>query len=182
MIKIQLTRQGVDRAIGKLDVIQDNLKYLQEDIIYELVTKGAEYANKTKASYKYKNSNETTYIQSRSGDKSGYIALVGKGAIYEEFGTGEKGLNNPNPGANNFSIPLHPFNSGAFVSTHINKKTGDHFWYYIPLSNTPGYGSNGYTTGIPSSKVMYNTAKYIEKNKKKIYKDKLKEAIAIGKK
>ena len=116
-----------------------------------------------------------------TSSKDGYsrqVVMSGPNAIYDEFGTGEEGAAKPHPLKSNFG--LNDYNSGPYVSTHINKK-GKHYWFYRPMGRIePRYFKpNGYTEGTPAGKQMYNTLRYLEKNANNIVKQEFNNALDI---
>jgi len=116
----------------------------------------------------------------------GSVYLYGTGAVYDEFGTGEEGASNPHPMKNNFG--LNAYNSGSYVSTHINPYNGRHYWIYPPMSGQPyfdldfdgsGYTITGYTEGVPSGKQIYTALQHIRKIKGEIIAEELNDALRI---
>lgn len=109
------------------------------------------------------------------------IILHGKDAVYDEFGTGEEGASDPHPTKDNFG--LNPYNSGPFVSTHIDTN-GRHYWFYDKMEGMPYFYEDGLTYGIPSGKQMYNTLQYIRQIKDEIVSKHINEALkdAMGRK
>ena len=97
-------------------------------------------------------------------------------AVYDEFGTGEEGLASPHPMHETTSRPLNPYNSGPYVSTHIDY-TGKHYWIYAPNAGIGNYDQNGKTYGIPAGKQIYNATKEIRARKDDVIKKELNNAI-----
>ena len=181
-MKIQLSEASVSDAIQRLKTLQDNIQVANEMIVEELVSKGEEQANF------YHNTAATqgvvdTYIDSDlqlNGRKSnGNIYMTGPSAVYFEFGTGEEGASSGHPLKWQTNVRLNAYNSGPFVSRHINK-AGRHYWF-IPKnkywSESPYVKENGYTEGIPAGKVMYDTTRYIRFIKNTVVKKNLEGAI-----
>lgn len=113
--------------------------------------------------------------------KDGYttqVVMSGPNAVYDEFGTGERGARKPHPLKENFG--LRPYNSGPYVSTHVNRR-GKHYWFYRPMSTIePSYfEKSGYTEGTPAGKQMYNTLRYLEENAKNIVIEEFDNALNI---
>ena len=90
--------------------------------------------------------------------------MSGENAIYDEFGTGEQGLDNPHPMKEQFS--LNPYNSGPTI--FYNQFAGRHQWYYRPMAGKPYFTKSGATEGIPAGKQMYNTLQNLNKIKRNI--------------
>lgn len=93
------------------------------------------------------------------------VGVTGDEVIYDEFGTGQEGYDNPHPDKSRYAIPLDPYMSGPVVKSHINDE-GRHYWFY----------DNVYTEGVPSGHFIYdatmNVADYeAAKIAKKVIKD-----------
>lgn len=176
-VLVKLEQNDIARVIEQVNLLADSVKIAPEDIVSKLVTAGKDFAQDAYNSFRYRNSKEECTITGDSDGLSGYVALVGTGAFYEEFGTGERGRAMYHPAKNKFDVPLNDYNSGPYVSSHINKKTGEHYWFYGPMAGENGYEESGYTKGIPSGKMMYNTGKYLHKKSKEVTKEVAQEII-----
>lgn len=162
---IKLSEAGIKDAIDKIDFLKDNIKVANQNIVAELVREGCE----TAAIYNVNALHSSVEIPTVVGKITnnglkGYVALTGDAAVYDEFGTGENGLDNPHPMKGNFG--LNPYNSGPVVSVNINEKTGRHYWFY-----------RGYTEGIPAGKQMYKTANELRKVKNDIVTKEINSAL-----
>lgn len=184
-MKVKLSLYGIREAIDKLEYLDDTLIDASQSIVEDLVSLGEGKAKEFDASAPRTGlgSNQIYGVFSKERS-SGQVVMHGKNVVYDEFGTGEEGLSDPHPMKGNFP-DLNPYNSGPFVSKHINPKNGRHYWYYPPLDGQPYFDfpdeGKGYTEGTPSGKQMYNTLQFIRKEKKQIASKKLKEAIKIFK-
>lgn len=180
-MKIQLSEPSVKDAIDRLKTLQSNIETANENIIDTLVSKGESQANMYNTSAPNYGFNDTRIISDKNlnGMKStGSVALTGEQAVYYEFGTGEEGASNGHPWKWQTDVSLNGYNSGPFVSRHINKK-GRHYWV-IPkgLYRPSKYVMrNGYTEGIPAGKQMYSTAQYIRFIKDTVITKELNGAI-----
>ena len=114
-------------------------------------------------------------------DNHGLIVMSGNDAVYDEFGTGEEGASDPHPMKSEFG--LNPYNSGPFVSTHIDDN-GRHYWFYSDMEGMPYFYEGGLTYGIPSGKQMYNTLQYVRQIKGEIISKHINESLddAMGRK
>ena len=177
-MKLNLSEANIKSLIDDLEYLEDSLTFASQNIVKKLVNIGYDKANElndmapqsgTSKSIVNKNTGRMT----RNG-VVGSISLEGESAIYDEFGTGEEGAMDPHPIKSKFD--LNPYNSGPFVSTHINSENGRHFWFYGPMAGQPYFESSGYTEGIPSGKQMYNTLKYIRGIKQDIINQELNNA------
>ena len=163
--------------ILKLETLKDNINDANNSIVSKLLDQGETYAKYYYSMSPSTGTQRSSIISKKLGRESGgYVALQGYQALYEEFGTGEEGAKDPHPMKPLFK--LNPYNSGPFVSTHINKETGKHYWFYYPLAGQPYFESKtGYTEGTPSGKIMYYTSKELEKKASEIAKNILGKAI-----
>lgn len=155
--------------IKGLESIKDDLDDAAQQIVEQLCEDGASRGALLNAqaisSSKIKSKVYDDYID----EYHGRVVMEGDSAIYDEFGTGEKGADDGHPLKGFYG--LNPYNSGPFVSTHINR-AGRHYWFAPPSSSTPGY-----TEGIPSGKQMYNTLQYIRQIKDDVIQEKIKNSI-----
>lgn len=177
-MKLSLSEANIKSLIDDLEYLEDSLAFASQNIVKQLVNNGYDKAYElnamapqsgTSKSVVTKNTGKST----RNGT-AGSISLEGESALYDEFGTGEEGLMDPHPLKSKFG--LNPYNSGPFVSTHINPENGKHFWFYTPMAGQPYFESTGYTEGIPSGKQMYNTLQYIRSIKNDIINKELNSA------
>lgn len=165
-------------------VISDLIEYLRTfdktlsdatcaQIVQRLCDKGYDYATLLN-SVAPQSGTEKSIVDTDINETSGEIFLYGPNAVYDEFGTGEEGAFNPHPMKNDF--PLNPYNSGPFVSSHVDE-FGQHYWFYKPMKGHPYFFPNGLTYGIPSGKQMYNTLNYIRNIKDEIVGEEIHNAV-----
>lgn len=150
--KININNRDINDLIKSLTKLSNDINKLPKEISKEIAELGKEYLD---VEYSQANVDQTIDVSSINTSihqtNNGYqIIASGKDVIYEEFGTGEEGKSQPHPEKRKY--PLNDYNSGPFVSTHINKY-GRHYWFY-----------KGYSEGNPSGAEMYNTARFL-KNK-----------------
>lgn len=144
-----------------------------ENIVERICNDASQYASYLNAVAPQSGTDKSIVGKEIDG-RQGSVYLSGKSAVYDEFGTGEEGALNAHPMKANFA--LNPYNSGPFVSTHLDKY-GQHFWFYTPMAGREFYNEKGLTYGIPSGKQMYNTLQYIRGIKKDIISEEINEAI-----
>lgn len=101
------------------------------------------------------------------------IVMEGPNAVYDEFGTGEEGSNNPHPLKGQFN--LNPYNSGPTI--FYNELAGRYQWIYRPMAGRPYFTEEGLTSGTPSGKQMYNTLNYINSIKGEIISQHIEEML-----
>lgn len=167
MAKDKDTSLSVDRittVIEKLKLISDNINDELQYSISELAEDGANYATGLNSSIHIDIGTDDTHIETSVNETSASISLTGKESVYKEFGTGQKGLENPHPIKSNFS--LNDYNSGPVVRKNI-EKYGKAFWHYAGKK----------TTGMPSGKIMYNTSIYLQENANEIVTKHINKAL-----
>lgn len=177
-MKISLSEANIKTLIDGLEYLEDSLTFASGDIVKELVDIG--YDKATELNDRAPQSSNKGSVVTKDTGKStrdgvrGSVSLEGDSAIYDEFGTGEEGAADKHPMKGKFP-GLNAYNSGPFVSTHVNKY-GKHYWFYRFKGESDYYTPSGYTEGIPSGKQMYNTLQYIREVKKDIIAKKLNSA------
>lgn len=181
-MEIKLVEWNVSDAIGRVETLISNIETANELIVEQLIEKGQSQANV------YHNAAPSqgvvdTYIDSslqlNGSSSKGSVYMTGPSAVYKEFGTGEEGAADGHPLKWQTNVHLNGYNSGPFVSKHINK-SGRHYWFipkYKYWSASPYVEENGYTEGIPAGKVMYDTARYMRFMKNNIVAKNINGAI-----
>lgn len=178
---VPLSTAGIKDAIKRLEFFKDNIKIANEEIVSNLVDIGYDTASQINATAPQSGVEKSQVVKGITENRTkGYVALTGPSAVYDEFGTGEEGAANPHPMKNNTSRPLNPYNSGPYVSTHINSQ-GRHYWFYSPMAGKNEYydAKTGYSEGIPSGKQIYNATKEVRARKDDVIKKQLNDAIRI---
>lgn len=184
---VKLSVYHINSLITKLRSINGTIRHAQFGITEELIEKGVKKGDiyNNRAVRSGTNKSVVTSIKAKRNSFEnvvfGGVVLNGEHAIFEEFGTGEVGKEDPHPQSGTLSFVVPPeysgYITGSFVRTHINKY-GRHYWFHRPMAGKNAYFQrNGYTEGIPSGKQMYNTAKYLHGIKYKVANKHLKPAI-----
>lgn len=163
-------------------ILKSNIESIGPKVVERLLEEGYTKATEFNATAPQSGEEKSKVIKKTLASKQkGYIALVGDNAVYDEFGTGEEGADDGHPLKQAFG--LNPYNSGPYVSTHISKTTGRHYWFYYPMRGKPYYDfiegrdAVGYTEGIPSGKQMYNTSVYLQSIKNDVIKKTVNEYL-----
>ena len=174
-MKVKLTVQSIDKAIEKLKLFEEDISDIAIGRIVEtLVTKGVSKASSLNASAPQSGVDKSIIISNFDQDSaSGFVALHGRNAVYDEFGTGTQGASNPHPMKGYFD--LNPYNSGPTI--FYNEMTGTYQWRYQPMAGRPYFTSTGLTEGIPAGKVMYDTGNYIHSIKNNVIEKELKGSL-----
>lgn len=162
-IKVGLSSSSIQEAIDKLNNLKKGISNLENEIPRELADMTAKKITQY-YSQKGFSSDDTPVIGVDKTDKGYKAYITGRSVIYDEFGTGENGKDNPHPEKDKY--PLNDYNSGPVVSTHINEN-GRHYWYY-----------KGYTEGNRAGLFMYNSSIWLRDNYKKIIKKKVDDMLS----
>lgn len=174
-MEVRLNKESINIAIEKLN----NLKEETTDvalsrIVDKLLTAGEQEANFYTRGAPQSGVEQSRIVKEKSSNGlSGFVALIGKNAVYDEFGTGTQGERDPHPMKNNFS--LNPYNSGPHI--FYNQLVDRYQWYYKPMSGEPYFTETGLTEGIPSGKMIYRASAYVRKIKDKVIKDELNATV-----
>ena len=178
-MEIRLNNESVNLAIEKLKNLKKEVTGIAIlPIIKKLVDEGEKVANDYTIGAPQSGEDASRIITKvYKSELSGYVALVGPNAIYDEFGTGEEGAADPHPLKGNFD--LNPYNSGYFVSRQVDDK-GLHYWIYKPMSGNSYFdvdGIKGKTHGIPSGKMIYYASTHVRNIKDQIIRDELNATV-----
>ena len=170
-MKLHLSVASVSSTQQLLDSLKDTLDDICHSSANELVKNGTKNAVMFNALAPKSGLEDNTISGAYdSGSGKGYIKMQGPNAVYDEFGTGEEGKDNPHPlaGVIHFSMPpYYGYVTGPFVREHINPANGRHYWIYTPNKSLPSYEPSGYTEGIPAGKQMYSTLEFVQKEKQR---------------
>lgn len=140
----------INSLIRSLKTLSQDVKRLPDEVCKEIAELGRGYLD---GEYSQAQTDQTIDVSTINTNvlkiENGYqIQASGEDVLYEEFGTGEYGKDSPHPEKEKYN--LNDYNSGPFVSTHVNKY-GRHYWYH-----------NGYSEGNASGAEMYNTARFLK--------------------
>ena len=177
-MKLYLSTYGVNDFIKKLKFFESDMEDASISIVNEMVDKGSAIANQLNsiAPKSGEQDNDIIPVHSKvstNGKAVGSIVMQGDNAVYDEFGTGEKGSDSPHPLKGDFD--LNPYNSGPHI--FYNQFAGRYQWFYKPMAGRPYFTKYGATEGIPAGKQMYTTAQVLKKEKNKIASSILKEYL-----
>ncbi len=170
---------GYKLTVSDIDLLLENVKLLAKDmeivgerVVSKLVTSGEGWA-KFQNTIAPQSGLQKSDIISEVDGPVGFIALRGNSAVYDEFGTGDEGANDPHPLKDYFG--LNPYNSGPTI--FYNQFANRNQWRYKPMAGYPYFTNTGLTSGVPSGKQMYNTSIYLNSIKNDIIKKELQETI-----
>lgn len=98
-------------------------------------------------SHDHQDRSDTQIHQYRTNE--GYrVVASGSQVLYDEFGTGDRGLMSPHP--NKGAYALNAYNSGEHIKLDLN---GSHYWVYY--STKDGKFTSSY--GVPAGMFMYKS-------------------------
>lgn len=166
--KVNLDVNELNSLIKSLYTLSSDMRKLPKKITKEVADIGQDFLENQYANTRTDHTIDIDTISTEVIEKGNTYQIVASGeeVLYAEFGTGEKGADDGHPWKGEFG--LNAYNSGPYVSTHINK-SGRHYWFY----------NNQYSEGNPSGKQMFNTSKYLKDNViKKVMKEKVGEVIS----
>lgn len=145
----------IDKYVEKTDekIIQESKKYLDKQY-----------------SSRFKDPNITDISTEYEKIDNGYKLIAkGKDVLYEEFGTGDRGEDDPHPDKSKYN--LNDYNSGYFIMSVEDIGNQDLLDFLKEEGITSGkywsYRKNGerhFTQGVPSGKEMWNTRNEMIKN------------------
>lgn len=153
---------GQFQLLGKdLAVIDSRLnKVLAEELRDRIVDKYHEFIN-TDAD-KLQNRNDSMVFVAKEDDGRYGVHVIGHEILYDEFGTGTLGEQNPHPRKNKY--PLNPYNSGKMIEFDGD---GNGYWFFK--------GEIDY--GQPAGMFVYDALQELSREKRQIGKQILKETI-----
>lgn len=173
-MKIELGVESINKAISRLNNFSEEVTDIApEKIVDTMLWHGVRILNQYNSSAPKSGIEDNTVDKRNNKDGSGSLILFGPNAIYDEFGTGEEGASDPHPLKNYYD--LNPYNSGPFI--FYNELAGRYQWRYQPMAGRPYFTDNGLTSGIPSGKMMYNTANDLNDIKTNVAKRRLNDTV-----
>ena len=162
---ITLDSNKINNVISSLTSLSKLLSESEETIAKEVAIDGLNVLNGFYSkSFDENIEPPNTYIQK---NQNGYsIVAHGDDVVYEEFGTGDEGANDPHPDKAKYR--LNEYNSGRYIrdSDRLSDDKAKEKGITKP-GNYWTYSKNGniiYTQGVPSGKELYNTIQYLRKD------------------
>ena len=155
-----------------LTSFSENLNTAAELIVQDLTEEGALEASLANANAP-RSGLTPSIVTHKYKRLNGVIALTGKNAVYDEFGTGDEGLWDPHPLKDDYG--LNPYNSGPTI--FYNQFAGRYQWFYRPMAGMPYFTADGRTSGIPSGKQMYYALQHIRNIEQEVISNRVNEAI-----
>lgn len=153
---IEAGAPGIKQLQDYLNNLNNNLDKLLNGVVGELAEVSS---NKMQEVYNNSGVEDSTpmdfSVVGTNADKT--VSMSGEQALYDEFGTGTIGSENPHPMKNNFN--LNPYNSGSTIRKNESADSiaslngipvGALYWTYIDNN-----GNKIYTQGIAAQKEGY---------------------------
>lgn len=176
----------IDVTKGELSKFIDNLKSwtneapkVRKQIVSDLKREGMNEIGKSMAASNYDSEERTKTIITNPNDGNGIIGITGSQALYDEFGTGTIGEQNPHENKGSFN--LNPYNSGKTIrqnkssnsnATNAGIPVNGLYWTY------KYQGTKIYTQGRPAGMHVYKASKKIKHKMKAITEKRIKEWLS----
>lgn len=175
---VDLSEQGIDKFLKKLEKFDTNLKKAQQKTIEDLANFSVKNMRKIYNNSGVKDSTPMTFysVDIENGKEA---RMAGYQALYDEFGTGTVGAQNPHPAKGNFE--LNDYNSGKTIRINKSENSqaskekipiGGLYWTYRDAQ-----GNRKYTQGIAAQKEGYDTFQEAIKKSKTYAKKRVKEVL-----
>ena len=178
-INLNLSSQEIKELIKKLEKFKKEINEADIKIVKELSDLGLKEIEQNYASTPYKDGNDDVNFFATGTEKKKKIGVSGSQVLYNEFGTGTEGENSPHPKKGEFG--LNSYNSGRTIrqnnsenssASRLGIPTGGLYWTYMDGS------VKKYTQGIPAGKQVYMAANVLKKEKDKIVKKVVGDALS----
>ena len=169
-VSVEVNEGNIKDVIKALKEIRDNIDRDIDKTMVEIVKRGQIYLN-NQYSTRVRDPNIENISTSWNKNGNEYeIRSSGKDVIYEEFGTGDRGEQEPHPVKSNYN--LNDYNSGQYIRNvsdyDENSYTYDDLQEFgISSGKFWRYNKNGilyYTQGVPSGKEMWDTRNFLIDN------------------
>ena len=184
IIKVDIMSGEVDELIKKLENLKKSAEKVKDDMIDDFKKVGRDSITSALSSDPYLNDNSsnTSYYETENE-----IGVSGSQSVYDEFGTGTLGQNNPHPEKDSYGTPLNDYNTGktirpnaginssGFGITEASKRgipLNGMYWTYMKD------GQKIYTQGRPAGAYVYKGKKAIVNSMKEINKKRVGELLS----
>lgn len=180
---IKLSERSINNAIGWLNGMKDDIVDVNGQIVSKLCNIGSEKANDVNYMVPSTGAEmSTVYSEYDVFKGKGAVVLQGPNAVFDEFGTGEVGRDNPHPQAGKIRFAMPPYTgyvSGPVVTRLVDEQ-GRHYWN-VPAENRPSNEyvdpDDGKTYGLPSGKQIYSASVEVRKQAKNVAVGLLNDAM-----
>lgn len=166
---VVIDESNIQDVINAFKSIYNDIDKYVEKTNEKIIQESKKYLDKQYSS-RLKDPNITDISTEYEKIDNGYkLTAKGKDVLYEEFGTGDKGEDDPHPDKSKFN--LNDYNSGYFIMSVEDIGNQDLLDFLKEEGITSGkywsYRKNGerhFTQGVPSGKEMWNTRNEMIKN------------------
>lgn len=170
-----LSVKELENLAKQMDNWAEKMDKASKKIVEDLANYGLEKMQEIYAEAQSKYEDTTPMDFSITGTETEKtVSMSGPQALYDEFGTGTIGEQNPHPIKNEFG--LNPYNSGPTIRRAGKNvegiKEGDLYWTYKDDGGTVHY-----TQGIPAQKEGYESLKATIKKAPEIVKKRMEETL-----
>ena len=170
-----LSSKELENLARQMDNWAEKMDKASKKIVKDLADYGLEQMQQIYAEAQSKYEDTTPMDFSITGTETEKtVSMSGPQALYDEFGTGTIGEQNPHPIKNEFG--LNPYNSGPTIRRAGKNvegiKEGDLYWTYKDDG-----GIIHYTQGIPAQKEGYESLKATIKKAPEIVKKIMEETL-----
>ena len=174
--RIEFKKTTISDLKKKYEYIANNVDKLEEVIIKDLKEIGLKEISDSLAGSNFEASEPISII-----DEDRSIGIKGTQALYDEYGTGTIGKNNPHPEKDTAPIALNDYNSGKTIRVNSNNRTNASkegipvkglYWTY------KFEGRKIYTQGRPAGMHIYKAKTQIRNQMDKIIKERAGEYLS----
>lgn len=170
-----LSVKELENLAKQMDNWAEMMDKASKKIVEDLANYGLEKMQEIYAEAQSKYEDTTAMDFSITGTETEKtVSMSGPQALYDEFGTGTIGAENPHPIKSEFG--LNEYNSGPTIRRAEKDiegiKAGDLYWTYKDES-----GVVHYTQGIPAQKEGYDSLKATIKKAPEIVKKRMEETL-----
>lgn len=174
--RIEFKKATIPELKKKYEYISKHTDELQEIIIKDLKEIGLREIQDSLSGSNFEASEPIGVI-----DEDRSIGIKGSQALYDEYGTGTVGANNPHPEKGSAPIALNEYNSGKTIRPN-KSKTSNASENGIPLNGLywtyKFEGRKIYTQGRPAGMHIYKAKTKIKNQMDKIIKKRVGEYIS----
>ena len=154
-------------TISGLQWLYDNIEKQANEMLEEITKNGQKYLDSQYKGATLKDPNITElFTDIKLGNNESEIIARGKDVLYEEFGTGDKGEDNPHPVKSKYD--LNDYNSGSYImdtrdnsNPHLDQFLATQGIYNGKYWTYKKDGVRYYTQGVPSGQEVWNTRNYL---------------------
>lgn len=168
-------KSNIAEIIDKYKAYQDTTE-LKHNVLEDMKKIGKHEISNSIGNSIYEDSEPLDII-----DKDNAIGISGAQAIYDEYGTGTIGENNPHPEKDKCSIPLNAYNSGKTIREN-SRTTSNATLNGIPLGGLYWtykiQGKKIYTQGRAAGMHVYKAKMKIKQELKNIVKKRVGEFLS----